>query len=130
MAKKLVFRGKTAEEISAMSRDDVIKLLPSRSRRTVKRAAIRHRKLMQKIAKFKLKNEKKAIKTHCRDVVIMPEMIGMNFEVHNGRKFIPVQPTVEMVGLRLGDFANPNTHGSHSGPGIGATRGSRHVELK
>jgi len=128
MAKKFTYKGKTAEELQAMPFDEVLKLLPSRARRTMKRMCYRHKALLEKIRKKRAAG--KPIKVHERDMVILPEMVGLQFGVHNGKQFVPVEPTVEMIGHRLGDYSNPCTRGVHSGPGIGATRGSKHVALK
>lgn len=72
----------------------------------------------------------KTIKTHCRSLYILPEMIGRKVGVHDGRQFkiIDVQP--EMVGHALGEYAPTRRSVAHTGPGVGATRSSKHVALK
>ena len=72
----------------------------------------------------------KPIKTHFREMVIIPEMLGFRFQVYNGKQYIDFTADVAMVGNRLGEFSNPVQMVRHSGPGIGATRGSKSVELK
>ena len=61
---------------------------------------------------------------------ILPEMVGMRFKVHNGREYIDVVVIQEMLGRRLGEYSHTTKLVKHSGPGIGATRGSKSVELK
>ena len=71
--------------------------------------------LMEKIQKIKSKGDKKVIKTWSRRSTIIPEFIGLTFAVHNGRKFIPVYITDNMVGHKLGEFAPTRTYAGHSG---------------
>ena len=71
--------------------------------------------LLDKIVKLNTTGQKKPIKTWSRRSMVIPEMIGHTFEVHNGRKFIPVFISENMVGHRLGEFAPTRifkTHGS------------------
>jgi len=69
--------------------------------------------LMAKIEKLSSDQKKKPIKTYSRRSMIVPEMIGLNFEVHNGKKFIPVFISENMVGHRLGEFAPTRTFKGH-----------------
>ena len=70
------------------------------------------------------------IKTHMRDAPVLPEWVGLTFGVHNGKEFKIVEITVDKVGKRLGDFSFTVGRVLHSGPGVGATRGSKFVPLK
>jgi small subunit ribosomal protein S19 len=70
------------------------------------------------------------IKTHVRDIVILPEMVGMKILVHNGKEFLPVTIKPEMIGHYLGEFAITNKPVRHGTPGIGASRSSMYVPLK
>jgi small subunit ribosomal protein S19 len=70
------------------------------------------------------------IKTHVRDLIILPEMVGMKILVHNGKEFLPVQIRPEMIGHYLGEFAITNKPVRHGTPGIGASRSSMYVPLK
>jgi len=74
--------------------------------------------------------EVKPIRTHARDMIILPEMIGMTIHVHNGKEFVPVEIKPEMVGRYLGEFAITNKPVKHGTPGIGASRSSMYVPLK
>jgi small subunit ribosomal protein S19 len=112
--------------------DDFIKLLPSKERRSLLRVPPdEQRKLREKIRKFRRDPEKRGtIKTHIRETVILPEMVGLTIHVHNGKEFIPVEIIPEKLGHRLGEFAITNKKVAHGIPGIGASRSSMYVPLK
>ena len=74
--------------------------------------------------------EAKPIKTHCRDMVIIPEMVGLNLLVHSGKEFASVEIKPEMMGHYLGEFIITNKKVVHGTPGIGASRSSMYVPLK
>jgi small subunit ribosomal protein S19 len=133
MAKKFIYRGKSLEEISNLTLEEFMPLLTSRARRTVKRAAPKYKKLLTKVRgarKQKLDGKDVMIKTHVRDAVILPEWVGMKFGIHNGKEFKTIVIAPDMVGSRLGDFAHSTGRVLHSGPGVGATRGSKFIPLK
>lgn len=71
--------------------------------------------LVEKVEKAQDQQGKKIIKTWSRRSTIVPEMIGMNFAVHNGKTFVPVYVTENMVGHKLGEFAPTRTFKMHSG---------------
>lgn len=71
--------------------------------------------LARKIEKAVANKDKKPIKTWSRRSMITPEMVGLNFAVHNGRQFIPLFASEEMVGHKLGEFALTRTFKMHSG---------------
>ncbi len=130
MPRVFTFRGKTAEEIKAMSNAEFAKLLNSRERRSMIRAGVQYRKLMQKVERIKKKDQKKVIKTHVREAVILPSWIGTRFAVYNGKEFKELEITAEMLGHRLGEFVIPVKRVLHSAPGIRATRGSKFLSVK
>jgi small subunit ribosomal protein S19 len=70
--------------------------------------------LMKKVLKAKDTNDRKPIKTWSRRSTIFPEMIGLTFLVHNGKNFIPVYVTEQMVGHKLGEFAPTRTYRGHT----------------
>jgi small subunit ribosomal protein S19 len=72
-------------------------------------------KLMKRISDMNEKNERNVIKTWSRRSTITPDFIGHTLAVHNGRKFIPVYVTENMVGHKLGEFSPTRTFRSHSG---------------
>ena len=83
--------------------------------RSLKKGPYVDAKLMKKIDLMNEKNERNVIKTWARRSTIIPEFIGHTLAVHNGRKFIPVYVTENMVGHKLGEFSPTRTFRSHSG---------------
>lgn len=83
--------------------------------RSLKKGPFVEEKLMKKVKTMMESGDKKLIKTWSRRSTIMPEFIGFTFAVHNGKKFIPVYVTENMVGHKLGEFAPTRTFRSHSG---------------
>lgn len=133
MPKKFEYRGHPLEELQAMSLEEFGKLLPSRERRSLLRGLPpRQRKLLDRVRRVRAegKKEKAFIRTHCRDMVILPEMVGLKFGVYNGKEFVRVEVRPEMIGHRLGEFARTRKKVTHSTPGVGATKSSMYVPLK
>lgn len=127
MAKKeFTFKGKTTEELKKMSLNELAQLLTSRQRRAIKRGFTEQ----QKILLDKLRNNEKNIETHCRDMIILPEMVGRTIKVHQGKEFIQILIEPDMVGHYLGEFALTRKRVAHSAPGIGATRSSASLSVK
>lgn len=126
--KEFMFRGKTLEELKQMSLNDFSKLLKSRSRRYVTRNSQEIERFVKRIRK-KLEM-KKRIKTHQRDMIIIPELVGINIQVHNGKEFSPVEILGEMLGHKLGEFALTRSKVTHTKAGVGATKGSKHQAKK
>lgn len=127
MPKEFFFRGHNLEELKKMSIDDFAKLLNSRERRALKRGFTKEqKKLLEKVRK----DSKKFHKTHVRDVIILPEMIGVKFGVYNGKEWVTVLVSPGMIGHRLGDFSITTKRVGHSAPGVGATKGSKHIPMK
>ncbi len=119
------YRGYTLEELQKMSLEEFAKLLPARERRKIKRGFTeQEEKLLRKLRK------KGWARTHCRDMIVLPEMVGRTIYVHNGKEFVRVDIKPEMIGHRLGEFAQTRKFEKHSGPGVGATRSSKYVPLK
>lgn len=126
MAKEFVFRGKKFEEIKAMSIKEFAGLLPARERRTLIRGFTEE----QKILLEKVKKGRPKLKTHCRDMIIVPEMVGKTINVYSGKEFKQVRIEKEMMGHRLGEFVITRNKVAHSAPGIGATRSSAALSVR
>jgi small subunit ribosomal protein S19 len=128
------YRGKEREALSTLTAEEFLPLLTSRARRALRRAASNKnmvvRKFMRKVSAIKAKNPSKVIKTHVREAVIVPEWIGLTFAVHNGKEWKNILVSVDKLGYRLGDFSHTTGRVLHSGPGVGATRGSKFIPLK
>lgn len=82
--------------------------------RSLKKGPFVDQKLLEKIKKLK-PGPKETIKTWSRSCTVSPEMIGLTFGVHNGREFIPVKVTEDMVGHRLGEFSPTTKFSRHGG---------------
>ncbi|MBI2656889.1 30S ribosomal protein S19 [Candidatus Woesearchaeota archaeon] len=127
MAKKeFTFKGRTTEELKKMSLNELAQLLTSRQRRTIKRGFTEQQKILLK----KIRANEKNPKTHCRDMIILPEMIGATIKVYQGKEFIPVMVEQDMIGHCLGEFVLTRKKVAHSAPGIGATRSSASLSVK
>ena len=81
--------------------------------RSLKKGPFIDPSLMEKVNQAQESGSKKVIKTWSRRSMIVPEMIGLNFAVHNGRKFMPVYVTENMIGHKLGEFAPTRTYYGH-----------------
>jgi len=134
MPKEFMYRGQSLATLQGMSMDEFINLLPSRQRRSLQRGLTpEQRILLEKMRKAQevLKNGKETtVKTHVRDMIILPEMVGAKIHVHNGKEFVAVEMKPEMIGHYLGEFAITNKPVRHGTPGIGASRSSMYVPLK
>jgi small subunit ribosomal protein S19 len=134
MPKDFTYRGHTLDSLLAMSMDEFINLLPSRQRRSLQRGLTpEQRILLEKLRKAREASKAGkdvALKTHVRDLIILPEMVGMQIKVHNGKEFVAMAIRPEMIGHYLGEFAITNKPVRHGTPGIGASRSSMYVPLK
>ena len=71
---------------------------------------------------------KKTVKTHSREIVILPSIVGAKVGVHNGKEFVEFEIKPEMVGKRLGEFVYTTKKVQHSAPGVGASKSSRFMK--
>ncbi|VVB80923.1 30S ribosomal protein S19 [uncultured archaeon] len=126
MAKEFIFHGKSASEFTKLSLEEFAKLVPSRERRKIKRGFTEvEKKLLEDI-----KANPKDIKTHARDMIVIPEMVGKTIKVYNGKEWVMVIIEPELLGHRLGEFALTRKQVKHSAPGIGATRSSASLSVR
>jgi len=132
--RKFKYRGKTLEELLSMSLDEFVQLLPARQRRHLLRGFTKAQiKLLAKIRKVSRDPElvkKKIIRTHVRDMIVLPEMVGLTFAVYNGKEYVQFKVTPEMIGHYLGEFSLTTKRVTHGEPGLKATRSSRFVAMK
>jgi len=126
--KQLTYHGKTIEELQKLDVREFAKHLRSRARRTVLRNFQEHEDFINR-SQVKI-SKKKAIKTHSRDLVVVPQMVGMRIQVYNGNKFVPMEVTIEMLGHKFGEFAPTRAKIKHGSAGVGATKGSKHKAKK
>jgi small subunit ribosomal protein S19 len=124
--KEFLYRGFTLDELLAMSFDEILGLLPSRARRTY----LRGLNYEQQLLFDKLKTAEEPVRTHRRDIPIIPQFVGKTVAVYNGKEFKEFEIKAEMIGCFLGEFVLTRRAPQHSGPGVGATRSSKFMPLK
>jgi len=133
--KEFTYRGYTMDELSGMplwpsedsEGESVIELLPSRSRRSIGRGlSTENEHFLERMRR----NSGRTVRTHRRDMPILPEFVGKRIAIYNGQNFVEIDIKPEMIGHYLGEFAITRRGVAHSGPGVGATRSSKHVALK
>ncbi|MEC7756906.1 MAG: 30S ribosomal protein S19 [Candidatus Thermoplasmatota archaeon] len=134
--KEFKWRGYSMEELSEIPlyppEEDpdavsIATLMPSRVKRSLARGLDEEcEKLLDRIRN----SNGKTIRTHCRGMYILPEMVGSTIGVHDGQKFVNLEIIPPMIGHSLGEFAKTRKSVTHTGPGVGATRSSQHVALK
>ncbi|HLF54532.1 MAG TPA: 30S ribosomal protein S19 [Candidatus Nanoarchaeia archaeon] len=126
MAKEFLYRGKSLEQLRKMSLSEFTLLLNSREKRKLKRGFTEvEKKLLET-----LRETKKDIRTHCRDMIIIPEMVGRIIKIHNGKDWVPINIMTEMLGHRLGEYSMTAKPVRHSAPGIGATKSSASLSVR
>lgn len=133
--KTFCYRGVDMDQLVKVGQKDLMKLFPARLRRKLKRGLKRKpQTLLKKLRRAKKEapaNEKPSIvKTHLRNMIILPEMVGSIIGVYNGRVFNQVEVKAEMIGHYLGEFSISYKPVKHGRPGIGATHSSRFIPLK
>jgi len=129
MVKEFTYHGLSKEELSNIPNEKLLKLFTARIRRSLTRGTMSDdkKKLMEEM---KDKNNKNPIKTHLRDVIILPYMVGATVHIFSGKEFVPVTITLQMVGHYLGEYVITNKRVNHGAPGVGASRSSLYVPLK
>ncbi|MFO7834953.1 MAG: 30S ribosomal protein S19 [Halohasta sp.] len=129
---EFTYRGYTLDELQDMDLDEVAELLPARQRRTILRGlSEEHQKLLDKAdGKGDEETANNPIRTHLRDMPVLPEFVGLTFAVYTGQSFERVKIEPEMIGHYLGEFQLTRNSVEHGQAGIGATRSSKFVPLK
>jgi small subunit ribosomal protein S19 len=123
---EFTYRGKTLQNLKKLSLEEFAELLPARQRRTINRGlGDEHKKILNKI-----NDGDTTIRTHLRDMIILPEMVGLNLEIHNGKIFEKIEVIPEMLGHYFGEYSFTRKRVSHGSAGVGATKSSKFVPLK
>ena len=131
MPRDYKYRGHTLEQLQGMSFESFLDLLPSRQRRSLNRGiSDEKKKLIEETRLSKEGKMKNPIRTHARDMVVLPSMVGLTIHVHSGREFVALEVKPEMVGHYIGEYVITNKKVVHGTPGIGASRSSLYVPLK
>ncbi len=126
MAKEFFYHGKSVQDLTKMSIEEFAKLVPSRERRKINRGFTE----VEKKLLVDMKVSPKDVKTHARDMIILPEMIGKTIKVYNGKEWMQLIIEPELLGHRLGEFALTRKQVRHSAPGIGATKSSASLSVR
>lgn len=126
--KEFLYRGFTMEELLAMSFDEVLGLMPSRSRRTYLRGLNYEQQLL--FDNLKAAEPGDVVRTHRKDVPVIPQFVGKTVSIYTGKEFKDIEIKPEMIGCYLGEFIITRKTPQHSGPGVGATRSSKFMPLK
>ncbi|MFA5142401.1 MAG: 30S ribosomal protein S19 [Candidatus Woesearchaeota archaeon] len=124
--KEFKYYGKSEAEVMKMSIKEFADISPSRVRRVLNRGFTEYQKALLE----KVRGGKRTIRTHCRDMIIIPELIGKTINVHSGKEFVPVIILPEMIGHYLGEFVMTRRKVAHNAPGIGATRSSASASVR
>ncbi len=131
MAPEFKYRGYNIEQLKAMSIEQFLQLIPSRQRRSLNRDISEDkRKLLAELRNANENKSDKPIRTHARDMIILPYFVGLTIHVYNGKEFIELEIKPQMVGHYLGEYVITNKKVVHGTPGIGASRSSLYVPLK
>lgn len=120
-----MYRGRKMADLAKLSIDELAGLFPARQRRCIKRGLAKENKNL--LANLKNKD---SVRTHIRNMIILPEMVGKNLEIYNGKSFEKVEVMPEMIGHFFGEFAMTRGRVQHGAAGVGATRSSKYVPLK
>eukprot|EP01010_Urceolus_cornutus_P001644 NODE_2202_length_609_cov_190.251786_g1739_i0.p2 GENE.NODE_2202_length_609_cov_190.251786_g1739_i0~~NODE_2202_length_609_cov_190.251786_g1739_i0.p2 ORF type:complete len:170 (-),score=60.06 NODE_2202_length_609_cov_190.251786_g1739_i0:98-556(-) len=133
--RKFTYRGIELDGLLDLSNEEIAQLVPARARRRFQRGL--KRKPMTLMKKLRAAKKEAAfgekppvVKTHLRNMLIVPEMIGSIVGVYNGKLFNAVEIKGEMIGHYLGEFSITYKPVKHGRPGIGATHSSRFIPLK
>ena len=129
---EFTYRGHTLDELEEMALDEVAELLPARQRRTIERGLSAEQQKLLEEARGADEEETAddPIRTHLRDMPILPPFVGLTFAVYDGQSFERVEVDPEMLGHYLGEFQLTRKSVEHGQAGIGATRSSKFVPLK
>ena len=125
--REFTYRGFTMDELQKLSLEEILPLLPARARRSYMRGLNPEE---QTFVDRLLKGNKPVLRTHRREIVILPSFVGKKVAVYNGKEYKEVEIKPEMIGHYLGEFSLTRTSVTHSGPGVGATRSSKFMPLK
>jgi len=124
---EFTYHGYKIDELKAMTLEELLPIMPARPRRKVMRG---WREIEEKLLADIRSEKTNHVRTHLRDMIILPEMIGREIEIYNGKDFVKVELQPESVFHYLGEFSPTRRKVSHGSAGIGATRSSKFVPLK
>ncbi len=131
MVKKFDYQGMSLTELEKIPMEKLFQLFPARARRSLTRGITDgKRTLIEEIKLAKAGKLKNPVRTHIRDLIILPYMVGVQVNVFSGKEFKTVNISPEMISHYLGEYVITNKRVSHGAPGVGASRSSLYVPLK
>ena len=131
MAKIFNYKGMELAKLQKIPNDELFKMINSRQRRSLKRGlSDNKKKLIGEIKATIEGTNKNPMKTHQRDIIILPYMVGVTLNVYSGKEFMPITLSTEMIGHYLGEYVITNKRVNHGAPGVGSSRSSLYVPLK
>ena len=125
--KEFTYRGMTLDKLQELNFKEFMDIIPSRQRRSFKRGLSKEQ---AKLITDSNNKPDKVLRTHRREMIIIPQFVGRTFAVHNGKEFVNLEIMPEMIGLYFGELAPTRTSPTHTGPGVGATKSSKFMPLK
>jgi len=126
--KEFTFKGKNMQELNELSIDQFADLCDSRIKRSLKKGV--DKKIMKKVRIVKGNPKAKPIRTHRRDLIIIPEMVGIRFAIHRGNTFETLEVTEKMLGHYVGELVFTRKRLQHGKAGIGATKSSTAITAR
>ena len=133
--KKQIYRGIELDKLLEMPQEEVVNLFCAKNRRSFKRNRRgSHTRLIKKLKKSvkdaPYGEKPKGVKTHLRNMIVTPDMVGSVVEVYGGKYWTPVEVRADMCGYYLGEFSLTYKPIRHGKVGHGATRGSKFTALR
>ena len=125
--KEFTYRGMTLDKLQELNFKEFMDIIPSRQRRSFRRGLSKEQ---AKLITDSNNKPDKVLRTHRREMIIIPQFVGRTFAVHNGKEFVNLEIMPEMIGLYFGELAPTRTSPTHTGPGVGATKSSKFMPLK
>ena len=117
----------TLDKLQELNFKEFMDIIPSRQRRSFRRGLSKEQ---AKLITDSNNKPDKVLRTHRREMIIIPQFVGRTFAVHNGKEFVNLEIMPEMIGLYFGELAPTRTSPTHTGPGVGATKSSKFMPLK
>ena len=131
MVREFSYKGYDLEQLKKLPIDQLKEIMSYGARRKINRGIKLDKKMLRAIEANKAGNPpKNMVKTHSRDLLVMPDMVGLKLGIYNGKIFEQVEIKPEMIGCYIGDFVLSRKIVSHGKAGIGATKSSKNVAKK
>jgi small subunit ribosomal protein S19 len=126
--REFTLHGLTLPRLQELTLEELSKLLTARARRSIRRGFNEDQRRF--LERLKSSDPGRVVRTHCRDVLVLPQHVGRRVAIHTGKEFKEIEVRPEMIGHYYGEFALTRRFEKHSGPGVGATRSSKFMPLK